>query len=131
MTSAYTRIRKAATRQNLDRDTWAGNTLVILSYDTQGVGVIQTGVLDFGIVYEGPPFFSYGVEVQSGQALVSGDFPEVSAGVASWEITEGAMPFYLGADLWITVRANSPYRLRFRLSFEGISMRNTEHFRGN
>jgi hypothetical protein len=97
--------------------------------------VIETELIDFGLVFEGPPFFSYGVEVQPGEALVADDYPEITAGVREWqlsevEIDERATPFYRGAYLWISIQSKSAYRLRFRLSFEGTSMRNVEYFRG-
>lgn len=131
----YSRIRRAETRTELDRETWASPELLIATYDTVGAGVIETELIDFGLVYEGPPFFSYGVEVQPGQALISGDYPEITAGVREWYTTEAdadsqADVFYLGAYLWISIKASTAYRLRFRLSFEGISLRNVEYFRG-
>jgi hypothetical protein len=131
----YPSIRRAGQQIDLDRGTWAGESLLILSYDTVGAGVIETELLDFGLVFEGPPFFSYGVELQPGHVLVANDFPLVTAGVKEWKITEveadsQATPFYLGAFLWISIEANTAYHLRFRLSFEGITMRNVEYIRG-
>lgn len=136
--NAYPRIRRAERSRQLDRDTWAGSTLLVMSYDTAGTGVIESELIDFGVVYEGPPFFSYGVELQAGQTLVSGDYPKVTAGVREWELastdTENtdarATPFYLGAYLWFSIDADNAYRLRFRLSFEGIAIRNVEYLRG-
>jgi hypothetical protein len=132
---AYPRIRRAEQAKQLDRATWAGPTVLIFAYDTIGRGVIETELLDFGLVFEGPPFFSYGAEVQPGQALVAGDYPEITLGVKEWhrsdiEIDSRAVPFYLGAYLWISIQSASTYRLRFRLSFEGTAVRNVEYFRG-
>lgn len=130
----YRNIRKADQRNRLDQSTWADNRLLILAYDTLGVGEIQTELIDFGLVFEDVPFFSYGVELQPGQALVEGDFPNVMCGVREWQLTEverdtRAISLYIGAFLWISIASSISYRLRFRLSFEGISMRNVEHFR--
>jgi hypothetical protein len=133
--TVYPHIRRAEQGKQLDRDTWAGQSLLIFAYDTVGAGVIETELLDFGIVFEGPPFFTYGAEVQPGETLISGDFPEVTAGVREWHTSEvavddRAIPFYLGAYLWINIRSGTAYRLRFRLSFEGTAMRNVEYLRG-
>lgn len=134
-TRAYPSIRRADTAKDLDRQTWAGLTTLTFSYDTVGRGIVETELLDFGLVFEGPPFFSYGVETQPGETLVSGDYPEVTLGVKEWHITETegdsrAIPFYLGAYVWISIGSATSYKLRFRLSFEGIAVRNVEHFRG-
>lgn len=131
----YPHIRRAESQIEYDRGTWAVNRLLILTYDTYGAGVIESELIDFGLVFEGPPFFSYGVEAQPGETLVTDDYPLVTAGVKEWHTTEveedsQATPFYLGAHLWINITANTAYRLRFRLAFEGISMRNVEYFRG-
>ncbi len=130
----YRSISKAGRKTRLDQETWAGTTLLFLSYDMTGVGEVETELLDFGLVFEGVPFFSYGVELQPGEVLTPGEFPAVMCGVKEWQLTEveadtRATPFYLGAYLWISVSSNISYRLRFRLSFEGIAMRNVEHFR--
>jgi len=68
---------------------------------------------------------------------VDGDFPFVTVGVAEWQTnveetaeTPGLVPLYLGAHIYIHVIASTQYKLRFRLSFEGIAMRNVEYFRG-
>lgn len=135
----YPRIRQADRRTDLDRRTWAGEDKVVMTYDllNTGTGTVETEMLDFGLVFEGPPFFSYGVEVIPGNELVAGQYPQVTAGVREWlvstaddEYIESAkLPFYLGASLWLGVEF-TVMPLRFRLSFEGISMRNVEHFRG-
>lgn len=133
--NAYPRIRRAQTSKQLDRNAWAGTTLLVFAYDTVGSGVINTELLDFGLVFEGPPFFTYGAEAQPGQALVSGDYPKITAGVREWhfadlELDDRAVPFYLGAYLWISIESTTSYRLRFRLSFEGTAIRNVEYYRG-
>lgn len=133
----YPRIRRAERNTDLDRRTWAAPNVVVINYDLLGVGSTNTEMLDFGLVFEGPPFFSYGVELLPTSTLIAGDFPQVTAGVREWLTSQsdadvaayGArIPFYLGASLWIG--ASHGYDLRLRLSFEGISMRNVEHFRG-
>lgn len=131
----YTKVRKAEQARQLDRDTWAGQSLLVFAYDTIGSGVIETELLDFGMVFEGPPFFSYGAEIHPAESLVDGDFPEVTAGVREWHLNEHvgdsrAQRWYLGAYLWINVRSSTAYRMRFRLSFEGKAVRNVEYFRG-
>ncbi len=126
-------LRQTKSRNRLDQDTWADTSLLVIAYDTEGVGSVKTELLSFKVVFEAPPFFSWGVEAGPGQEIFEGDYPAVAVGVAEWETTEIADPraelFYLGAFVWISVAAGFPYRLRFRLSFEGISMRNVEHFR--
>lgn len=130
----YPQIRKAERVRQLDRNTWAGPSLLVFAYDTVGAGVVNTELLDFGTVFEGPPLFTYGAEMLPGESLVEGDFPEITAGVSEWSTTEGvddrAIPFYLGAYLWISIKSSSSYRLRFRLMFEGTAMKNVEYFRG-
>ncbi len=126
---------REVTRTRLDRDTWASNSLLIMSYDTTGVGELETELLDFGVVFENPPFFSYGVELVPGGTLVPGAFPSAYCGVKEWKLSEvegdaRAVKFYLGAFLWISIDTSVSYNLRFRLSFEGISFRNVEYFRG-
>ncbi len=130
----YTNLKKAASKARLDQQTWAGTSLLLLSYDTIGVGEIETELIDFGLVFEGAPFFSYGVELQPGETLTEGTFPSVMCGVKEYQLTEveadtQATSFYIGAFLWIAISSTLSYRLRLRLSFEGVSMRNVEHFR--
>ncbi len=127
-------VRQAGRRTKLDRDTWAGTTLAVVSYDTLGVGSFETELIEFGVVYVGEPIFAYGVEAQEGQELIPDDFPFVTCGVKEWEVsnpeeTQGKQ-YHLGAFVWISVSAKTAYRLRFRLSFEGIAFRNVEYFRG-
>lgn len=133
--NAYPRIRRAEQAKQFDRDTWAGQSLLVFAYDTVGSGVINTELLDFGLAFEGPPFFTYGAEAQPGVVLVADDYPKITVGVRQWhtsdiEVNDRAVLFYLGAYLWISIESNTAYRLRFRLSFEGTAFRNVEHFRG-
>lgn len=131
----YPRVRRVEQSRELDRGTWADTTVVLFTYDTVGAGIIQTELIDFGLVYDGPPFFAYGVENIEGQTLVSGDFPEITAGVREWYTSElgeedRVVPLYRGAYLWISIASKTSYRLRFRLSFEGTAFRNVEYLRG-
>ena len=132
--SHYRDVRAADRRRELDRQTWAGTNIVFLTYDIVGSGELTTELLEFGTAFESIPFFSYGVEVAEGTELVSGDFPFVSAGVASWQVTEtedtNDVPIYLGAFVWIRVSSSTQYGLRFRFAFEGTALRNIEHFKG-
>jgi len=127
--------RRAASRQELDRETWPDTLVVVATFDTVGFGEAQSGIIDFGTVFEEPPFFSYGVELKEGGTLVSGDYPFVTAGVSEWQITESdennETEYYIGADVWVRVASVTEYPLRFRFTFEGTAMRNVEHFRGS
>jgi hypothetical protein len=128
-------LRRVAVKQELDRQTWATNSVAYLAYDTIGAGETVTEFLDFGTVFERPPFFSYGVELKPGYELVDNDFPFVTAGVAEWNRTESADSaeslFYLGARVWIRVVSTTRYGLRFRFAFEGTTIRNVQYFRGS
>ena len=137
MTSrVYERVRKADRKQEFDRATWANTTQVLLAYDTIGSGELATELIDFKTVFENAPFFSYGVELQPGETLTEGDFPFVTCGISGWNtnLTEEDdpinFPVYLGAYVYINVVSSKQYRLRFRLSFEGIAMKNVEYYRG-
>lgn len=137
MTSrVYGRVRKADQKQQFDRATWADTTQILLSYDTIGSGELITELLDFKTVFEGSPFFAYGVELQPGEVLEAGDYPFVTCGISQWETTvvaeddPAAIPMYLGAYVYINVVSSKQYGLRFRLSFEGIAMKNVEYYRG-
>lgn len=124
-------IDRAGKTREVDRNSWAGSQLVLATWDTIGSGTILTGGITFGAVFEGRPFFSYGVELQENETLVDGDYPFTACGVSEWRTTEladeRAQPFYTGAVVWIRVDANFPYRLRFRFAFEGTVVRNREH----
>lgn len=137
MTSrVYDRVRRADLQQQFDRATWADTTQVILAYDTIGSGELVTEMLDFKTVFEGTPFFAYGVELQPGETLEEGDYPFVSCGISEWETNlveeeeTGKTPVYLGAAVYINVVSSKQYKLRFRLSFEGIAVKNVEYHRG-
>lgn len=137
MTSrVYQRVRQADLQQQFDRATWADTTQVILTYDTIGSGELVTEMIDFKTVFEDTPFFAYGVELQTGETLETGDYPFVSCGVSEWDtnVVEEEetvkTPLYLGAAIYINVVSSKQYKLRFRLSFEGIAIKNVEYYRG-
>ncbi len=131
----YVRSRRATKRQELDRATWAQPIQVVVAYETEGVGELLTDPIDFGVVFEGAPFFSYGVELVEDQTLVSGDFPFVTCGVNEWvtveEESDQVLQRHTGAVVWIRVSSATQYQMRFRLSFEGVAFRNTEFLRGD
>ena len=131
----YAKVRRAIKRRELERSTWAQPIQVVVSYDTLGVGELTTDPIMFGTVYEGPPFFSYGVELAEGETLVDGDFPFVTCGVQAWitgeEVSDVRPVPYIGAVVWIRVASSTRYQMRFRLSFEGMAFRNTEYLRGD
>ena len=89
----------------------------------------EVGAVDGNLVYEERPFFSYGVELAEGEVLVPDDFPFVTCGVMEWETIEpkGANKgeYYVGATVWMAVDCKTPYRLRFRFSWDGIAFRNS------
>lgn len=135
----YDRVRRAEQRKSLDRLTWAGLSVAQLAYETVGAGQFITDVLDFGTVFEGVPFFSFGVELAEGQTLVEDDYPFVTAGVSAWDqkpsLEElGRDPnrtvHYLGANVWINVASSTSYTLVWRFSFEGTTPRNVQFLRG-
>lgn len=123
-------IERAQRAREFDRSSWAGSHLVFASWDTIGNGTILTEPIAFGTVFEGQPFFGYGVELQEGETLVAGDYPFTSCGISEWQTTvprqEESQLFYLSAIVWIRVQASKSYRLRFRFAFEGTAMRNRE-----
>lgn len=132
----YSNIRKAEIRRDLDRNTWAGPVQVLSTYATVGTGEFVTEAIEFGAVFEGRPFFAFGVELQeSSPALVDGDFPLVGGGVTEWVVKEvpddeNKTVFYVGAYVWVTVVATTPYEMLWRFSFDGTAMRNVEYFKG-
>jgi len=131
----YSRIRRADKRRELDRLTWAGPTQVLFTYEIEGIGGFETELMSFGTVFESKPFFSYGTELQLDETLTLNDYPMVMCGVSEWEVTETdeellTTPYYLGSRVWIRVATARSYRLLFRLSFEGVAMRNVETWRG-
>lgn len=128
-------IRRANLRQEQERDAWSETGVVYASYDYTGTGPFTTELLDFKTVFAAEPFFTYGVELQPDEYLVEGDYPFVSCGVSSWELTEvpadsTATAYYLGARVWINVSSAKVYALRFRLAFEGPLFKNVENLRG-
>jgi hypothetical protein len=134
----YSNIRRSEESRVLDRRTWAGATTIVLAYETKGAGTLTTELLDFGLVFEGPPFFTYGVELAQGEILVDGDYPMVSAGIAEWVTKETSDEdfaekqlklLHTGAYVAINVQTNKSYRLVFRMSFEGIAFKNTQFLR--
>lgn len=132
--SVHSRNRRASGRQEFDRNAWADALVVVTTFDTTGFGEAQSGLIDFGTVFENPPFFSYGVELQEGGTLVDGDFPFVTAGVSEWATMDAddqvGVQYYTGANVWVRIASITEYPLRFRFTFEGTAMRNVEHFRG-
>jgi hypothetical protein len=124
-------VTKHARAKEQERSSWAGPHLVLATWDTSGVGSVVTDVINFGTIFEGQPFFAYGVEPQEDQILTAGDYPFTSCGVASWVRTpptnDRGESFYIGASIWINVQSNNEYRLRFRFGFEGIAIRNREY----
>jgi hypothetical protein len=136
----YEQTKRNERRVELDRQTWAGTTVLQTAYETEGSGQFISDEISFGTVFEGRPFFSHGVELVEGQTLVAGDYPFITAGVSEWVQepdveTAAADPqkivHYLGAYVWINVASSSSYLLRFRLSFEGTASRNVEMWRGS
>lgn len=132
----YPTVRRTERARELDRTTWAEPTVLIVTYDTVGAGVIETELIDFGMVFDDVPFVTYGAEAAPGQALISGDYPEITAGVKEWYTSEvgeedRTVPLYLGAFLWISIASGTSYKLRFRFAFEGPAFRNVEYLRGS
>lgn len=127
--TTYDRYRDAYQRQERDRSTWASNVQAVRRVRVTGRGSINIP-FEFGLAYQGPPFFSYGVELASG-ALVPNDFPFVTAGVAGWMYTEVsdemAVPLYTGAELFVGVWSVAEYDLIFTFVFEGIAFQNPQY----
>lgn len=127
-------------KQELDRRSWASNTVIVFDYETKGSGTFTTPMLEFGLPFEGPPLFTYGVERHSLQGeFPDGDFPHVSAGVGAWNrLEEDYEDFeekklllpHVGATIWISVKSGQSYRLVFRLAFEGVAYKNPQYFGG-
>ena len=121
-------------RRTLDRGQWAEDTQLIIAFDFDGVGAEQVDV-EFGIVFEGAPLYSWGVEMQEDETLSPGDFPHVTSGVAAWNTKEASTNsegrlLYLGATVWYRSVASRGYRTRLRTSFEGIIFKNPQYFVG-
>lgn len=133
----YGHVERADRNRELDRRTWASDTTTVFAYETVGAGTFVTELFDFGLAYEGPPLFTYGVELVQGQILVPGDYPFVSAGVGEWAKIEDDEDFaekqlkllHTGAYVWINVSSNKSYRMIFRMAFEGVAFKNTKLLR--
>lgn len=127
----YRQQRKGSRSRELDRNTWASHTTIVLSYDTTGSGSFLTEPLDFGVRFSGPPYVSQGQELVEVGSLVEGDYPHVTVGVAEWVIksagedldNRGATPEHIGAKLWISVSSVTSYKIRHSLVFEGLAMK--------
>lgn len=134
----YGHIRRSEQSRDLDRRTWAGSTTIVIAYETVGAGTFTTEMIDLGLAFEGPPFFTYGVELSEGQTLVEGDYPFVSAGIVEWvtnaeteeDFEEKQLSLlHTGCFVGINVRSNKSYRLIFRMSFQGIAFKSTQYLR--
>lgn len=128
---AYRQIRRASTKQRLDRNQWADVLQLIIAFDFDGVGS-KTQEIEFGMVFEGAPVFSWGVELQEDDELTPNDYPFVTAGVASWvtktaSADERSTLLYLGGTVWYRSVSNRSYRTRLRTSFEGIAYKNPQY----
>lgn len=120
----FPQIKNSNTRTEVDRRSWPELTQIIMEVSIEGSGVITTDPLVFPSRFEGKPFFSYGVELGSGETLLAGDYPFVSVGVESWETVGSA---YSGATLFIRTVAASNYRLNVMASFEGKIYKNPQY----
>jgi hypothetical protein len=124
-------IRNANLRRELDRNTWANYTVVVVRYETTGSGSFLTPVIDFGVRYSGAPYVSFGPQQSVVGSLVEGDYPHVTVGVAEWVTrssgeeadTRGVIPEHIGAKLWISVSAETSYAITHHLVFEGVAMK--------
>ena len=132
MAEVYRKIRKASTRHELDRGQWAGEVQMLAGYDFEGSGE-QSFDIDFGIIFEGTPYYTWGAELQDDETLTDGDFPHINSGVVSW-VTQPASEsqfsnlLYSGARVWYSVFSSRSYRTRLRTSFRGIVYKSPEHF---
>ena len=126
-------------KRELDRRSWASNSVIVFTFETSGSGTFTTPMLEFGLPFEGPPLFTYGVEKNPLEGdLVAGDFPHVSAGVGAWNRLEEEEDFvekkillpHVGAVIWISVKSGKSYRLVFTLAFEGVAYKNPQYFGG-
>jgi len=113
-------IQQSRIRTERDRAGWANTAQVLVELQTNGVGEVLTDEINFGLVFTRRPFFSWHVELVSGD-LVMGDFPSVSAFVSDWSINSKG--YYIGAIAAVKVSSITPYNLSFLLSFVGESFR--------
>lgn len=131
----YQNIARANKKTELDKGTWASQGVVIYTLDVKGSGELLTDAIDFGTVFQSPPAFAFGVELQEGETLATGDFPFITCGVSEWNTFQphpevpSAGLLYGGAYLWINVSSSKQYALRFRFSFEGTIFKNVERLR--
>ena len=124
-------IRRANRRRELDRNTWANVTEIVVRLQTTGSGSFLTEQIDFGVRFSGPPYVSFGAELSEVGSLVEGDYPHVTVGVAEWvtksssedSIARGAVQEHIGAKCWISVSSDTPYKITHHLVFEGIAMK--------
>ena len=125
-------MRSPIKRVDLDRRTWASPTAVVFTYRTKGSGSFLTPVLEFGLSFEGPPFFSFGTSLSSGE-LVDGDYPFVTIGVTEWVtkdvgdedfVIKKIKPSHTGAILWIAVNSGRSYNMEHSFVFEGTAFKN-------
>lgn len=134
MPEVYRRIRQANKRQALDRGQWADETQLLIANDFSGAGS-QLIDVEFGIVFDGAPLYSWGVELQEDEILTPGDYPHVTSGVSSWvtkqaSTNEQSNLLYLGASIWFRTVSSRDYRTRLRMSFEGVAFKNPQYFVG-
>lgn len=132
MAEIYRQIRRGNVRRNLDRGQWAEQTQLVVAFDFDGSGS-DTVEVDFGIVFEGAPLYSWGVELADDETLVEDDYPHVSSGVAEWKTkqaseNEQSNLLYSGATVWYRSVSSRSYRTRLRTSFEGIAFKNPQYF---
>lgn len=117
--------------KELDRNTWANHTTIVLKVETEGSGAFLTSDMEFGVRYSGPPYVSFGAEMSVVDSLVDGDYPHVTVGVAEWvtksygedSVARGVVPEHIGARLWISVSSETSYRITHSLVFEGLAMK--------
>ena len=123
---------KSLRRRDIDRRTWASPTTIVFAYETIGSGSFLTPELDFGLSYEGSPFFSFGSSLVTGE-LTDGDYPFITVGVAEWLTKEvddedfaikGIKLEHVGAILWVSVSSSTAYTLSHNLVFEGVAYKN-------
>lgn len=124
----FRQIRNATQGIELDRTTWAQDTQTVFRVNVSGRGSRELDEIEFGLPYQGVPFFSYGVELAPDETLTTGDFPFVSAGVARWktsvEPNQVVEPRYLGATIFVNVATKRSYDLVFSFIFEGTAYQN-------
>lgn len=124
-------MRNVARKRELDRQTWASHSTIVLKYETEGSGSFLTPELMFGVRFSGAPYVSFGAEQSKVGSLVDGDYPFVTVGVAEWVTksysddgaARGVVPEHIGAKLWISVSSETSYLITHSLVFEGLAMK--------